>query len=188
MGLKDNSHGKFEWTVSVSIFRNSKILGQLTIAIGIPFGLLCIFLIFSNRGENRIYSMYALGMVATLFILTYLLIQVLYGGKYDVGFVIDDKGILCYTKSHQAKINRIVNGLTVVLGLLTGKPSAAGAGILAATKQSTFLNWKKIKKVKYSPKQHVIMIRGGFTESMAVFCTEENYPTVKAIFIAKIKT
>jgi hypothetical protein len=159
----------------------------LAIAIGIPFGLLCLFLFFSGSGENRIYSLYALGIIAALFLLTALFILIFYGGNYDAGFVIDNKGILCYTQAHQAKTNRIVNGLTVMLGVLTGKPSAVGAGMLAGTKQSTFLTWKKIKKVKYSPKKHVILLRGGFAESIAVFCTEENYLMVEAMIIAKIK-
>jgi hypothetical protein len=186
MDNKNSSTEKYEWTASVPIFQNSTILGQLAIAIGIPFGLLFIFLFIVSFGENRIYAFYALGVIAALFILTYLLILVLYGGKYDVGFVIDSQGILCYTQSHQAKTNRIVNGLTVVLGLLSSKPAAAGAGMLAGTKQSIFLKWNNIKKVKYSPKQHVIMLRSSLTESIALFCTEENYHTVEEIIKGKM--
>jgi hypothetical protein len=178
---------KLEWTQRVPVFQTTVILKQLALAIGLPFGLLCIFLFFAGSGENRIYSLYALGMIAALFILTYLLILVLYGGKYDVGFVIDNKGILCTTLPRQARTNRIINGLTVALGVLSGKPTVAGAGILAGTTQSVFLNWNAVKKVKYDPQQHVITLRGGVTESMAVFSTEENYDMVKAIIIGKIK-
>lgn len=175
---------KLDWIISVPIFKNSTILSQLTVALGIPFGLLCVFLFFSSSGKDRIY---ALGLIATLLLLTYLFIMVLYGGNYDVAFVLDDKGVLCYTQPRQAKKDRIVNGLAIVLGLLSGKPAVAGAGMLAGTKQSTFLGWNNIRKVKYAPKQHVVILRGGWTEKIAVFCTKENYGEVKAVINGKIK-
>lgn len=184
MAQKDNHSEKFEWIVSVPIFKNSTILSQLTVALGIPFGLLCVFLFFSSSGKDRIY---ALGLIATLLLLTYLFIMLLYGGNYDVAFVLDDKGVLCYTQPRQAKKNRIVNGLAIVLGLLSGKPAVAGAGMLAGTKQSTFLEWRAIQKVKYAPKQQVILLRGGWTEKIAVFCTEDNYGEVKGVINGKIK-
>ncbi len=44
-------------------------------------------------------------------------------GRYDAEFVLDRKGVLCRTQAKQAKKNRIVNALTVILGLLSGKPA-----------------------------------------------------------------
>lgn len=185
MTQKENQIEKLEWIISVPIFKNSTILSQLSVALGIPFGLLCLFLFFSSSGKDRIY---ALGLIATLLLLTYLFIMLLYGGNYDVAYVVDDKGVLSYTQPSQAKKNRIVNALAIVLGLLSGKPAVAGAGMLAGAKQSTFLGWSTIQKVKYAPKQHVIILRGGWTEKIAVFCTAENYREVKAVINGKLKS
>jgi hypothetical protein len=164
---------KIEWTISVPILRNSIILKQLGIAIGIPFGILIIFLIFAK-------ATYALILVAALFLLTYLFIQILWGGKYDVGFELDKTGLHSYTQAKQAKRNIIVNTLTVVLGFFSGKPAIAGAGILAQSKQDVVIRWRNIKKVKFLPARNTVMIRGGLTENIAVFCTPENYTDVEA--------
>lgn len=163
---------KLEWTLSVPILRNSIILKQLGIAIGIPFGILIIFLIVWK-------ATYALILISALFLLTYLFIRIIWGGNYNVGFELDKTGIRNYTMEKQAKQNRVVNILTIIVGLLSGKYSAAGAGFLAQSKQDVFIRWRNIKKVKYIPASNTVMLRGGLTENIAVFCTPENYADVE---------
>jgi len=163
---------KLEWTLSVPILRNSIILKQLGIAIGIPFGILIIFLIFWK-------ATYALILISALFLLTYLFIRIIWGGNYNVGFELDKTGIRNYTLAKQAKQNRVVNLLTIIAGFFSGNLSAAGAGFLAQSKQDVFIRWRNIKKVKYLPASSTIMLRGGLTENIAVFCTPENYADVE---------
>ncbi|MTI96922.1 MAG: hypothetical protein FH749_15880 [Firmicutes bacterium] len=168
----------FSWAALVPIFRNSTIMLQLAIAIGIPFGVLCIVL-------AAVGAWYGLTMIAALFLLTFLLIMAVYGGVYDVGYVLDSKGIHCYARPRQAKRNRFVNWVTVILGLLARQPAAAGAGLLAGSRQSTFLKWNNVRKVKYKPRKRVIIIRGGLTERVALFCSEDNYQQIAEIVRAK---
>jgi len=159
---------KIEWTISVPILRNSVILKQLGFAIGIPFGILFLFMIYFK-------AYYGLMLVAALFLLSYVFIRIVWGGKYEVGFVLSKAGIRCYTLEKQARTNRIINTITVLGGFLSGKFAAAGAGILAQSRQDVLVKWKNIKKVKYLPKKNTVMIKGGFAENIAVFCTKENY-------------
>ena len=60
-----------------------------------------------------------------------------------------------------------------------GKPAAAGAGMLAQSRQEVFLRWNHITKVKYKPKSRTILLRGGWTEQIALFCADENYPQIE---------
>lgn len=180
MSNLENDGKKLEWSIDVPIFRNAVILKQLGVAIGIPFGLLLIFFIIVSNPENRIYSLYAFGLILLLFILTYLFIMLTYKGKYAVSYVLDDQGITSFYQPEMRKKNRIVNGLTIGLGLLAGKPSVAGAGMLADSKQTVALKWNKIQRVNYKPKQNTILLRGSPVENMGVFCTQENYPQVTA--------
>jgi hypothetical protein len=176
---------KIEWSISVPIFRNSIILRQLGIAIGVPFGLLVVILLLTAKDGT--YALYALYLIAALFLFTYLLIRILWRGKYDVSFIIDSKGIHCQTQQGQADKNRVLNALTVVLGLLSGKPAVAGAGILAQSRQSVLLKWSNIRKVRYASKQHVVVLRGGLTERMAVFCNADNYAQIEKLIQSKVK-
>ncbi len=118
-----------QWKIKVSILKNSVILKQLGLAIGIPFGLVTLIIALSSKGSRD--TIYALGLIAALLILTWLLIMVVYRGKYDMEFVVNNNGVLCRTKAKQAKRNRLINSLTVMLSLFTGKPAVAGAGLLA---------------------------------------------------------
>lgn len=174
-----------EWQVRVPIFRNRTILKQMGIAIGIPFGVLILFLLFFTEGSEKFY---ALGLIALLFLLTYLLIQVLYGGDYAAEYRIDNSGVRCATQRDQQKKNRWVNGFAVVLGLIGGKFSAAGAGVLAQSRQNVLIKWRSATKVTYHPQRHEIRLWAGWFEQMAIFCTPENYHEVEAALREKIKT
>ena len=171
---------KIAWTIRVPILRNRVILKQLGIAIGIPFGLLIIFLLF-------IKAFYGVGLIAILFLLTFLFITIVWGGKYDVGFELDNTGIRSFTLANQAKKNSILNAITVVAGLLSGKPAVAGAGLLAQSQQDVLINWNKVKKVKYLPFRQVIIIKAGFAENIALFCKNDNYNEVETFVRSRFR-
>ncbi|HSN95269.1 MAG TPA: hypothetical protein VLR89_09445 [Anaerolineaceae bacterium] len=159
------------------IFKNSLILQQLGIALGIPFGI--VALIVGIASGKSIYVLYGLGLIAALLFVTWLLMMALYRGNYEAEFVLDAEGALCRTQAKQAKKNLIVNALTVFLGLFSGKPAVAGAGMLAQSRQEVFLRWTRVKKVAYKPKSQTILLRAGWLESLALFCTEKNYSQVE---------
>lgn len=110
-----------------------------------------------------------------------------YRGKYEVEFVLDQKGVLCRTQAKQAKKNRIINTLTVIFGLLSGKPAAAGTGILAQSRQQVFLRWNSVTKVKFKPQNRTIVLCGGWMEKIALFCTNENYTMTERLVRDKTK-
>jgi len=178
---KTHDLGPREWHISVPIFRSGVILRQLALAVGLPFGTLVVFLLFLAGKSSDQGAYYALALIGGLFLLTFLLIMAVYGGKYAAAFLVDDKGILCRTQKSQVKANLIINGLAMLLGLLARVPAAAGTGLLAQSWQSVFLRWSDIRKVTYLPQQHVILVRGRLTESIAIFCTGDNYGEIAAI-------
>lgn len=169
---------KIQWQISVPIFRNTAILKQLGLAIGIPFSL--VVLVIGLSSGKSVDTLYGLGLIVALLFLTWLFIMAVYRGKYEAEFVLDGKGVLCRTQAKQAKKNRIVNTLTVVIGLLSGKPAAAGAGMLAQSRQEVFLRWNRVTRVNCKPKSRTILLRGGWTENIALFCADENYEQIEA--------
>ena len=174
------------WETEVSIFRNPLIIKQLLIAIGIPFGLVVMVMTLTAGSQRGVYFLYGLTLIAALFLLTALFLYALYGGKYAVGFVLDEKGIRCYTQTKHAKRNLMVNNLTVVLGFLTGKFTAAGAGMLAASRQDVTLRWNRIVSVKHYAASQTILVSAGYLDNSAVFCTPENYDRVKSLMAENI--
>lgn len=176
---------KVSWEIEVPIFRHPLILKQLAMAIGIPFGLVALVLIASAGTDNRIYALYGLGLLGTTALLTVLLVFILYGGKYAVGFVIDDTGIRSYTQKTHAIRNRYLNSLTIILGLISRQPSVAGAGVLAASRQSVSIRWNKVKMVRFKDSNSTILVRGGCLETIAVFCAPADYELIKTLIKTK---
>ena len=174
-----------QWCTSVPIFKDPVILKQLALAIGIPFGLLGLFFVIMSLKSQG--ALYGLVMIGILLFLTWLFIIIFYRGKYDVEFSLDDQGVFCRTQPGQMKKNRIINFLTVVLGLLSGKPAAAGAGMLAQSRQEVFVRWKRVKKVEYNPQNHTVLLWGGFGENIALFCPEDKYFQIKQAVKEKTK-
>lgn len=173
-----------EWQISVPIFSNALILKQLGIAVGIPFGIVAI--IIGVTSGKSIYTLYALGLIFAVLLFTWLFILIFYKGKYEAEFVLNEKGVLCRTGPRQAKKNRIVNSLAVLMGLFSGKPAVAGAGLLAQSRQEVFLRWSSVTKVKLRPKSKTIVLRGSWTQSVALFCSKENYPLVEQFILMNV--
>ena len=168
------------WENQVSIFKNPFILKGLAISIGIPFGLLILAIIVLSGGNiMNSDAKYALFMIGLLFIFTYFFILIIYKGKYAPGFIINSEGIINYTQASQEKKNKLINTLTIFLGLFSRNFSAAGAGLLAKSKQREKIKWKAIRKVKYDPKRNTILVYGGFSQKIALFCTKDNYSLIE---------
>ena len=92
---------KLRWEISVPIFKNTVILKQLGLAVGIPFGLVALVIGLSlGKGTD---TLYAFGLIAAVLILAWLLIMAAYRGKYEAEFVLDNRGALCRTQAKQAK-------------------------------------------------------------------------------------
>ncbi len=168
---------KIQWQISVPIFRNTVILKQLGLAVGIPFGL--VALVIGLASGKSVYTLYGLALIAALLFFSWLFIMLVYRGRYEAEFVLNEKGVLCRTQAKQAKQNRIVSSFAVGLGLLSGTPAAAGAGMLAQSRQEVFLQWNRITKVKYKPKSRTILLQGGFPAQIALFCRDENYHQIR---------
>jgi len=178
---------KLQWEIYVPLFNNRFILKGLGIAIGIPFGILITAIIILSKGNIMgTDAKYALFLIGVLLVLTYLIVLAVYGGKYAPGFIVDETGITNYTQDNQTKKNKIINTILIIFGLFSGNLTAAGTGFIAQSRQVLRINWKAITKVSYYPKQHTIIVKGGFTEKIAVFCTKENYSEVESLIKTKV--
>ena len=170
---------QFNWSFRIPLLKNRVIRNQLGLALGIPFGILCIVLLAVKAYKG-------LAMVGAALALGFLLVLLIFRGTYDVQYMLDSKGITCETQSKQKKRVRRMATATVIMGALAGNPTTAGAGLMAGARTKERLLWKRISKVKFLGRQRTIMLRAGFVESMAVFCSEENYNQICAYIQQKL--
>ena len=126
---------RLQWEIYIPIFKNRFILKGLALAVGLPFGVVIAVIMIAAGGDIAgTDAKYALILIAALLVLTFLLIMIVYGGKYAPGFIVDETGIVNYTQEKHAKRGRIINGLAVALGVMSGNPTAVGAGMIAQSK------------------------------------------------------
>ncbi|MDD2426945.1 MAG: hypothetical protein PHR78_01690 [Eubacteriales bacterium] len=164
---------ELNWKIRIPLLKNRLIRNQLALAIGIPFGILCLVLLLLQAYNG-------LALVGATLVLAFLLVLFIFRGTYDVEFTLDEQGISCETQNKQKKRVRRMASATAVMGVLAGNPTATGAGLMAGARTNERLLWKRIRKVKYLDQQRTIMLRAGWGEAIAVFCTEENYQEISA--------
>jgi len=172
--------GKIQWRISVPIYKNTAIWRQLGLAVGIPFGLVTLVIALSS-GKSA-YALYGLGLIAVLLFFIWIYIMAVYQGAYEAEFMLDDKGALCRTLAKLAKKSLVVNALTAALEYfwrLSGRPAVTSAGLLAQPRQTGYLRWNRVTEVKYKPKSRTILLRGGWTQQIALFCAAEGYPQIE---------
>lgn len=170
---------RIQWERDVPIFKNRFILKGIGLAIGIPFvGIFILITVLSKGDILGTDAKYIFGLIGIFSILVTLLIFALFCGKYVPGFIVDEEGIMNYSQQKQAKTNKLFNMLLIVFGLFRGSYAPIGAGYPALSRQRMKIEWKDMKKARYFPKQFAVVVQGGFTEKLVVFCTKNNYESV----------
>lgn len=165
------------WEIDVPMLKNNTILKQLGIAIGIPFGLLGLWLLaMAIKGDRG--AGYGLLLLGATFLLTYLFLRLMYGGVYQVIFSLDEEGAHEEMQAGQRKISRWINGLACFLGFLSKNPTASGAALLATSAQERSIRWKNVRRIQCHERQRTILLVGPPGHSIALFCDAQNYETV----------
>ena len=160
------------WNSEVSIFKDNTILKQLGIAIGIPFGLLMVFLI-------AIRAWYGVLLVAATLVLGAIFIYAVYGGKYSVDYIIDEDGIRMKSSDDHEKKTKTIGILTFLAGVFSKSPTVSGAGLLSTLNDSRSISWKRIKDIQYNNNRNLIVIKGSPCEKIYLFCPPDLYGTIR---------
>lgn len=149
--------GKYRWVYELNMFKNptiiltvAKVLGGVILGMYIFFAL--ILYVFSGDWEG-LWGMtkamlIALGVLIALLIPAYLIVCLINGGKYVVLFEMDGQRITHTQLPRQFKRAQAVSLLAALAGAASGRPGLAGAGLLAASKQSSVSEYRLVKNIK----------------------------------------
>ncbi|TQD24005.1 hypothetical protein [Methanolobus vulcani] len=185
-----SSEKNIEWDIDVSILTNRFILNELLRVFGIATLITAAIVAFItlpsilsgnaySTSSNARDAKYALMLIGILFLFTALFIIAYYGNKYMLTYNLDGKGVSTITRENQNAKNSKINFLLIFAGLLTGNPTAAGTGLLAASHQNQNIKWKNVNKATFYPKFKTIALKAGFAEKSIIFCTPQNYDSVE---------
>lgn len=168
----------FVWTARLSLVRSGVVLRQLALALGLPIILIALFILvleWPPDPQTLGAALRVAGIVAgIILVLLAIVLGLVYRGGYEYRYEIDQRGITATTHGRTAATNRIVN----LLLLLSGRPSAAGAGLLAAVRQSEFVAWSQVSGIRADDAQRTITLLRGRRAIMLVACEAAQYGAV----------
>ena len=135
------------YDVTIYPFKQSIILFQLLIAIGLPFGILVLFLIYIQAVEGIV-------LVFILLFLSMIFIILIYK-RISLRITIDSKGIKSEPSKVQLSKNNKLNIFLIFVGTLSKIPIATSIGILSQNNQIQRFTWSQIKSIKIKNKSFI---------------------------------
>ena len=173
----NNDGQKFTWRYEMSLFKNpniflltAKVLFWTVVGVGL-FLILMTGIADGFSLEGLMFGfklmLLMLGIFAVLLVLGFLLYAAIMGGKYIVDFTMDEKEIVHEQIAEQAKKARNIGIATAVVGLVTRRPTTAGAGLMSLRNTST-TEFEYVRKVILNKRRSVIKLYGGGSNEVYV--------------------
>lgn len=164
--------GKYRWIYEFNMLKNPTIFFTVLNIFGVIILIQVFFIIiFGFKNGNSILDSLktsgsvALVMLGIFFVLTllgYLVVAARYNWKYVVLFEMDNEGILHRQLKDQVKKAEALGWITALVGAAAGSLTATGAGILSATKKSSYSTFSAVRSVKPYRWLHVIKVKEPF--------------------------
>ncbi len=173
--------GPITWNVEIPLLTNAVVLKQLFFVLGLSSLCVLVFVLSLESLEGDLtlaaalkYFLIALSILGGISFLAVLVMLLLYGNRYEYRFTVDEAGVTAETTGGTRRKNAVVN----LLLLLSGKPAPAGAGLLAASRQSEQVKWENVENIETDPARLQIVLRRRGRAVMLMRCTPENYQEV----------
>ena len=138
--------GKYRWIYKMSTLKNPTMMIRMGKILGVT--LLVVYIVaqlasLTGEGENSFrYTVEmltpAILIILAVYIVSYLLWVLLCGGTYVCAFEMDDGGILHAQGQNMTEKQKLIEQMTVLMGLVSPVAGILGSGMMAAVNFS----WK----------------------------------------------
>ena len=162
----------YQWEAMIHLYKDKTVFKQLAIAIGIPFGVLIVFLIWVASQTSDNSAWYGLLLIGVLFI------GFVYQNRMNVRYHLDQNRIKMELSDQQKKINCWVNWTTTITGFFAKNTTVMGIGLLAAANQKQMMRLIHVKSVVAYPEQFKLVLIDSYRRFL-VQCNSHNYHAVK---------
>lgn len=165
-------------TIIITVF---KVLALAALAPGLLVLVLGVVegdgLLMALTQFVKIYG----GILLVLFLLmipAYVLVSVINGGKYYVIFEMDPLGVRHTQLQKQYDKSQALGLITALAGALAGSPATMGAGLLAASKKSTYSRFKNVRSVTVHQRRRVIYLTTKDLVHNQIYTEKEDFQSV----------
>lgn len=178
--------GKYRWTYPLDMLKNPSILFVLLKIFGILLSIPLLIALISAAANNdwqKIWDgfikIWLIVMVVffVIILISYLIVVWMNGGKYVVIFTMDEKRLIHEQVPVQYERARKVGILAAIVGIFAKRPVAAGAGALAASRNTSVSVFDKVRRVKPRRGQNLIKVNQSL-ERNQVYVPDEDFDFV----------
>ena len=178
--------GKYRWTYPLDMLKNPSILFVLLKIFGILLSIPLLIALISAAANNdwqKIWDgfikIWLIVMVVffVIILISYLIVVWMNGGKYVVNFTMDEKRLIHEQVPVQYERARKVGLLAALVGIFAKRPAAAGAGALAASRDTSVSVFDKVRRVKPRRGQNRIKVNQSL-ERNQVYVPDEDFDFV----------
>ena len=178
--------GKYRWTYPLDMLKNPSILFVLLKIFGILLSIPLLIALVSAAANNdwqKIWDgfikIWLIVMVVffVIILISYLIVVWMNGGKYVVNFTMDEKRLIHEQVPVQYERARKVGLLAALVGIFAKRPSAAGTGALAASRNTSVSVFDKVRRVKPRRGQNLIKVNQSL-ERNQVYVPDEDFDFV----------
>lgn len=168
------------WEADLPLLRGSEVLGDLVKVFAISGGLVALLLslLLATSGEAEQIPMAVAGsavLAGVLLLIGLLASGLLFGGRMRFRYVVDRHGIRITLVDRRA---RAVNRLTLVAGVLAGKPGGAGTGLIAIGQEEIALEWDGAFRATLEERRRTITFRNAWRRLVVVHVTPDLWSAV----------
>ena len=175
-----------EWTVRVPLLTNPIVLKQLlwwagmtALLCGLIFGAIFV----SQDGIETLPTV--LIIMAAIFggaiTMAVLVMGLFFFNRMTLRYRLDGEGIHMATGDPKVKA---ANTAAIVLGILTRRPGAVGAGLMARSQEKDSVEWNDITRWRTFPRQYAVAAHRGFPGPLYVYAPREMFQMLVDRFAA----
>ena len=181
--MNPSSNEALQWDIDIPLATNPVMWGGLVKAtLGAAVGVAALVgLLLAVQGDWPLVLPMAgllLACGAGLLLLAGLVMVLVFGNRLGARFVVDAEGVRYAQRDRRA---HATNRAALVLGLLLGRPAAAGCGLLATLDEQQTLRWQGAFRAVSHPARHTIALRNRWRTLLWVYCTPDNFEAVQAL-------
>lgn len=193
-GMSPDENGVMSWIYEMNMWKNPTLVITIWKVLLLAAAFPAVLVFFLGVGDGFTAAAVSFlkvgGMIAAivtgLMLIAYPIVAIINGGKYCVVFKMDEQGVNHIQMQKQFKKSQVLAMIGVVAGALTGNIQATASGLLAGSKQSTYSQFKKVKKVQVRKKRHVIYVNEAMVHNQ-IYAEPEIFDQVTAYIIEHAK-
>lgn len=193
-GVLMGREGILRWVYEMNMWKNPTLvitIWKVLLLAALAPALLIFFLTLEDGIGSAFLAFFQImaivaAVVSGLMLLAYPLVAVLNGGKYCVMFEMDDTCVKHIQMQNQFNKNQVLALVVTLAGAMAGNMQAAGAGMLAGSKQSAVSRFENVRSITVNEMRHVIYVDDKVTHNQ-VYADSADFAFVRDAIISRCK-